>query len=163
MFEFLKKKEEKIIILGSPVKGNAVPIKEVSDPTFGDEILGKGIAIKPTEGKIFAPADGTIELLFDTLHAVSMTTDEGVELLVHIGLETVGLKGRNFEAHKTTGDKVKKGDLLITVDLEALKSEGFDTITPMIVCNTDNYQQVEGVTGKAVEQGEEVIRIKLKK
>ena len=86
MFDFLKKKDKGIEI-GAPVKGKAVPISQVSDPTFGEEILGKGVAIQPADGKIYAPADGTIEMLFDTKHAVSMTTTEGVELLVHIGLD----------------------------------------------------------------------------
>ena len=105
MFQLFKKKADGFEI-GAPVKGKAVPISEVNDPTFGDEILGKGVAIIPADGKIYAPADGKIELLFDTMHAVSMTTDDGVELLVHIGLETVTLKGKHFTAHKATGDTV---------------------------------------------------------
>lgn len=102
------KKKDKGIEIGAPVKGKAVPISQVSDPTFGEEILGKGVAIQPADGKIYAPADGTIEMLFDTKHAVSMTTTEGVELLVHIGLDTVALKGEHFTAHKGNGDAVKK-------------------------------------------------------
>ena len=150
MLQLFKKKSDGIVI-GAPVKGKAVPISEVNDPTFGEEILGKGVAI--------IPADGRIELLFDTMHAVSMTTDDGVELLIHIGLETVTLKGEHFTAHKATGDTVKKGDLLITVDLEAVKAAGFDVIT-MVVCNTGDYQAVEAVTGADVEPGESVLKIK---
>ena len=145
--------------IGAPVKGKAVPISEVSDPTFGEEILGKGVAFLPTEGKIYAPADGTIDLLFDTMHAVSMTTTEGVELLIHIGLDTVALNGQHFTAHKATGDAVKKGDLLISVDLDALKGLGIDTITPMVVCNTGDYQAVEAVTGQDVEPGAAVLHV----
>ena len=159
MFQLFKKKADGIEI-GAPVKGKAVPVSEVNDPTFGDEILGKGVAVIPSDGKIYAPADGKIELLFDTMHAVSMTTDDGVELLVHIGLETVTLKGEHFTAHKATGDTVKKGDLLISVDLEAVKAAGFDVITPMVVCNTGDYQAVEAVTGADVEPGDTVLRIK---
>lgn len=159
MFQLFKKKTDGIEI-GSPAKGKAVPISEVSDPTFGEEILGKGMAVIPSEGKIYAPADGTIELLFDTLHAMSMTTTDGVELLVHIGLDTVSLKGEHFTAHKATGDTVKKGDLLISVDLEAVKAAGFDVITPMVVCNTGDYQSVEAVTGADVEPGDTVLKIK---
>ena len=110
MFDFLKKKDKGIEI-GAPVKGKAVPISQVSDPTFGEEILGKGVAIQPEDGKIYAPADGTIEMLFDTKHAVSMTTTEGVELLVHIGLDTVALKGEHFTAHKGNGEKRRSSDL----------------------------------------------------
>ena len=120
MFDFFKKKEKGIEI-GSPVKGKTVAISNVSDPTFGEEILGKGVAIIPAEGRIYAPADGTIEMLFDTMHAVSMTTSEGVELLIHIGLDTVALKGEHFTAYKGNGDSVKKGELLIEADLDAVK------------------------------------------
>ena len=159
MFDFLKKKDKGIEI-GTPVKGKAVPISQVSDPTFGEEILGKGVAIQPADGKIYAPADGTIEMLFDTKHAVSMTTTEGVELLVHIGLDTVALKGEHFTAHKGNGDAVKKGDLLISVDLEAVKAAGYDVITPMVVCNTSDYQTVEAVTGSDVNPGDTVLILK---
>ena len=160
MFNLFKKKEEKGIEIGSPVKGKAVPLSQVSDPTFGEEILGKGVAIQPEDGKIYAPADGTIEMLFDTKHAVSMTTTEGVELLVHIGLDTVALKGEHFTAHKGNGDAVKKGDLLISVDLEAVKAAGYDVITPMVVCNTSDYQTVEAVTGSDVNPGDTVLILK---
>lgn len=159
MFDFFKKKDKGIEI-GSPVKGKAVPISKVSDPTFGEEILGKGVAIQPADGKIYAPADGTIEMLFDTKHAVSMTTTEGVELLVHIGLDTVALKGEHFTAHKENGDAVKKGDLLISVDLETVKAAGYDVITPMVVCNTSDYQTVEAVTGSDVNPGDTVLILK---
>ena len=155
MFQLFKKKEDGIEI-GAPVKGKAVPISEVNDPTFGDEILGKGVAIIPADGNVYAPADGNKHLM----HAVSMTTTEGVELLVHIGLETVTLKGEHFTAHKATGDTVKKGDLLISVDLDAVKAAGFDVITPMVVCNTGDYQAVEAVTGIDVEPGDTVLKIK---
>lgn len=159
MLQLFKKKSDGIEI-GAPVRGKAVPVTEVSDPTFGDELLGKGVAIIPTDGNVYAPADGTIEMLFDTLHAVSMTTSDGVELLVHIGLDTVSLKGEHFTAHKATGDTVKKGDLLITMDLEAVKAAGFDVITPMVVCNTADYQAVEPITGEEIEPGATVLKIK---
>ena len=110
MFGLFHKKEQKALELGAPVSGQAVPLQEVSDPTFGGEILGKGVAVRPTDGRIYAPADGEITLLFDTLHALSMTTDTGAELLLHIGLDTVALKGAHFKAHVKTGDKVRKGD-----------------------------------------------------
>ena len=115
MFSFFKKKEDGILI-GAPIKGKVVNITEVSDPTFSDCMLGKGIAIIPSDGNVYAPADGEISMLFDTLHAVSMVTTEGVELLIHVGLETVALKGEGFEAHIQNGDVVKKGDLLLTAD-----------------------------------------------
>lgn len=160
MFGFLKGKNKEIMI-GSPVKGKAVPVSEVNDPTFAEEILGKGVAIIPEDGKVCAPAAGEIGMVFDTLHAFSMTTKEGVELLVHIGLETVGLKGKGFEAHAKAGDKVEKGDLIITADLEVIKGEGLDTIIPVIVCNTDEYKEVESLAGKDVVVGDDVLKISL--
>ena len=143
MFGLFHKKEQKALELGAPVSGQAVPLQEVSDPTFGGEILGKGVAVRPTDGRIYAPADGEITLLFDTLHALSMTTDTGAELLLHIGLDTVALKGAHFKAHVKTGDKVRKGDLLLEADLKAIREAGYDVITPMIVCNTDCFAEVK--------------------
>ena len=150
MFGLFHKKEQKALELGAPVSGQAVPLQEVSDPTFGGEILGKGVAVRPTDGRIYAPADGEITLLFDTLHALSMTTDTGAELLLHIGLDTVALKGAHFKAHVKTGDKVRKGDLLLEADLNAIREAGYDVITPMIVCNTDCFAEVKAVTGAEV-------------
>lgn len=160
MFGFLKGKNKEIMI-GSPVKGKAVSVSEVNDPTFAEEILGKGVAIIPEDGKVCAPAAGEIGMVFDTLHAFSMTTKEGVELLVHIGLETVGLKGKGFEAHAKAGDKVEKGDLIITADLDVIKGDGLDTIIPVIVCNTDEYKEVESLAGKDVVAGDDILKILL--
>ncbi len=158
MFQFFKKKE--VPVIKAPVNGKAVPLSEVSDPTFGEGILGKGAAVIPSDGKICAPADGEIVLLFDTLHAVSLKTDNGAEILVHIGLDTVALKGDGFTAHVKNGDKVHAGDLLITADLEKIKAAGYDTITPVIVCNTDEFADVEPSVGKEVSVGDTLITLK---
>ena len=141
MFGFLKKKENKesSYTLGSPAKGKTVPLSEVNDPTFAEEMLGKGVAVIPAEGRICAPADGKIDMVFDTLHAVSMVTDYGAEVLIHVGLDTVKMNGEGFKGHVKSGDHVKKGDLLLELDLEKVKAAGYDTITPMIVCNTPDY------------------------
>ena len=96
MFGLFKKKKDKAHVLGAPAKGKAVSLKEVSDPTFSEGILGDGVAVIPSEGKIYAPADGTIGMVFDTLHAISLTTDFGAEVLIHVGLDTVQLKGEGF-------------------------------------------------------------------
>lgn len=109
MFGLFKKKKDKAHVLGAPAKGKAVSLKEVSDPTFSEGILGDGVAVIPSEGKIYAPADGTIGMVFDTLHAISLTTDFGAEVLIHVGLDTVQLKGEGFEGHVKAGDTVKKG------------------------------------------------------
>ena len=156
MFNLFKKKEKNHVI-GSPAKGQAVPLKEVNDPTFAEEMLGKGAAVIPEEGRIYAPADGEIGMVFDTLHAVSMTTDFGAEILIHIGLDTVKMKGEGFTGHVKAGDHVKKGDLLLEVDLEKVKAAGYDTITPVLVCNTPDYASVEGIESAHVNAGDDLI------
>ena len=156
MFNLFRKKEKNNVI-GSPVKGKAVPLKEVSDPTFAEEMLGKGAAVIPEDGKFYAPADGEIGMVFDTLHAVSMTTDFRAEILIHIGLDTVKMKGEGFTGHVKAGDHVKKGDLLLEVDLEKVKAAGYDTITPVLVCNTPDYASVEGIGSAQVNAGDDLI------
>ncbi len=162
MFDFLKKKKPLELVIGSPVKGKAVPLSSVNDPTFSEGMLGKGVAIQPTEGKIYAPADGTIGMVFDTLHAVSLTTKEGTEVLIHVGLDTVKMNGEGFTGFVHAGDTVKKGDLLLEVDLDKVKEAGYDTITPMLICNTDEYAAVNGLDGKEVKPGDDVIAITVK-
>ncbi len=161
MFDFLKKKPE-TFTLGAPVKGKAVSLREVNDPTFSDGLLGKGVAVVPSEGKVFAPADGEIAMVFETLHAVSMNADFGAEILIHVGLDTVTMKGEGFTGHVKAGDKVKKGDLLLEMDLEKIKAAGYDTVTPMLICNTDAYADVEGLPGKDVVPGDDILVIKKK-
>lgn len=159
MFGLFKKKEN-AICLGAPAKGKAVSIKEVNDPTFSEEILGKGVAVLPEVGEFYAPCDGKITLLFDTLHAISMETPDGVELLIHVGLDTVALKGEGFQAHVKSGDQVKKGDLLLTADLSKIKEAGYDVITPVIICNTDDFTQIQANTGMNVSAGDVVLELK---
>lgn len=131
----------------APVAGEAVPISQVSDPTFGEEILGKGVAIKPSEGKIFAPCDGKVDMMFETGHAVSLVSDGGAEILIHVGLDTVELKGKHYTIHAHNGDEVKKGDLLIEFDPEAITAEGYDVITPVVICNSDAYKDIRPHSG----------------
>ncbi len=124
-----------------PLKGELKPLKEVNDPTFSGEILGKGVAVIPSEGKLYAPFDGEVSMVFETKHAIGLVKDD-VEMLIHIGLETVSLEGKYFDAKVKAGDRVKKGDLLIEFDLEAIAREGFDTITPVIVSNADDFGEI---------------------
>ena len=145
--------------LCAPAAGNAVPVSQVPDPTFAEELLGKGIAIEPTEGKIYAPCDGTVDMMFETGHAVSLVADFGAEILIHVGLETVSLKGKHFTIHAANGDKVKKGDVLIEFDLDAIKAEGFNTITPMLVCNSADYSTFKTNVGKVVTNSDVVIEL----
>ncbi|MGL5312691.1 MAG: PTS sugar transporter subunit IIA [Peptostreptococcaceae bacterium] len=163
MFKKLKEKlgmkENKGIQIGSPIEGEAVSITEVSDPTFAQEILGKGIAIKPNKGRVVAPVDGEIAIIFETKHAVSLATDQGVEILIHVGLDTVNLKGEHFTAHVKAGDKVKAGDLLIEFEPEKIKEAGYDTITPMVICNTADFAQIKEAKLGSVLESETVVEI----
>ncbi len=146
--------------LGAPVQGETVPISEVPDPTFGEEILGKGIAIRPTDGHICAPCDGIISLMFDMGHAVSMVSDSGVEILIHVGLDTVKLKGTHYTVHCLNGDKVKAGQLLIECDLDGLRADGYDTITPVVICNSGDLQEVRANTGMTVSVGDTILTLR---
>ena len=143
----------------APMAGKAVPITEVPDPTFAEGMLGNGIAIEPTEGKVYAPCDATVDMMFTTGHAVSLVADCGAEVLIHVGLETVGLEGKPFTIHVANGDKVKKGQLMIEVDLEAVKAAGLPTITPMLICNTDDYPTFNTFVGKDVTNGDGVLAL----
>ena len=139
-------------MLCAPVKGRIIPIEEVSDPTFAEKILGDGAAIIPDIGLIVAPADATVESIFDTGHAVNLTTDNGAELLIHVGIDTVSLKGRHFKALVKNGDKVKTGQPMIEFDLDKIKEEGFDPTTMVVVTNHENYAEIIRSGDKAVEK-----------
>lgn len=157
---FLKKLFSKPTIdLYASVAGEAVPVSEVPDPTFAEEMLGKGIAVKPAEGKFYAPCDATVDMMFPTGHAVSLVADNGAEILIHIGLDTVSLNGEHFTVHAQNGDKVKKGDLLIECDLAAVAAKGFNTITPMLVCNSDDFDSFNTHVGKTVTNSDVVIEL----
>ncbi len=153
MFEKLKSKlfgSEKIVY--SPVEGEAISIKDVSDPAFSEEIVGKGIAIKPSVGRVVAPADGIVTIVFETLHAVCITTDDGMEILIHVGLDTVKLNGKHYKGHVNVNDRVKCGDLLMEFDIEGIAAEGYDTTTPVVICNHDNFSEIQPLLGKVLEK-----------
>lgn len=142
-----KKKEE----IGAPVSGKIIDITQVNDQTFAEKILGDGIAVMPSEGRFYAPCDGTLESLYPTGHAYSIKADTGAELLVHIGIDTVKLKGMYFTIHARQGQKVKKGDLLIEADIERIKEAGYDTVTPLIIMNTPDYKKIDKMSGDAIQ------------
>ncbi|MGN0156423.1 MAG: PTS glucose transporter subunit IIA [Lachnospiraceae bacterium] len=159
LFGKLFGKEESGIIT-APVSGKLVSIKEVNDPTFSEEILGKGVAIIPSDNQICAPATGTVTTVFPTGHAAALTTDDGAEILIHIGLDTVKLDGKHFTIHVSEGQKVSKGDLLLEADLEQIKAEGYDTITPIIICNSDDFSEISPADFQDVKQGETVLTLR---
>ena len=139
---------EEITVL-NPLAGEIVSLNQVKDATFSQEILGKGVAVVPAEGVVYAPFDGKVDMMFETGHAVGLTSDKGVELLIHVGIDTVNLKGQYFHPMKKTGDEVKKGDVLFTFEKEKIEQE-YDLMTPVIISNTNRYQEIKAVkTGKA--------------
>ena len=143
----------------SPLAGKAVALENVPDPTFAEGILGLGAAVEPSEGKITAPADGTVGTLFDTHHAIGLNLDNGAELLIHIGINTVELNGEGFTAHVSEGDRVKKGQNLITFDKELIASKGYKTVTPVIVTNPDEYSAVKRVADGNVTEKDVLIEL----
>lgn len=132
-------------VIIAPVSGEAVPLSETGDPAFAAETLGKGIAVKPSEGKVFAPCDATVSAVMG--HAVGLTCDNGAELLIHVGVDTVNLNGKHYTGHVEEGQRVKAGDLLLEFDIAAIEKEGYKTITPVIVTNSGDYADVERMTG----------------
>ena len=145
--------------LYAPIAGKAVSITEVPDPTFAEGMLGNGIAIIPSDGKVYAPCNAKVDMMFSTGHAVSLVSDSGAEILIHVGLETVGLEGKPFKLHANSGDTVKKGDLLIEADLEMIKAAGLNTITPVLVCNSDTYTTFDTIVGNDVTNADVVIKL----
>lgn len=135
------------ITIASPVNGEIVPINQVKDDTFAQEMVGKGVAIIPSDGKFYSPADGNLIALFPTGHAFCINSDDGAEILVHIGIDTVKLEGQHYTIHAKQGDTVKKGDLIVEVDLEGVKSAGYDVITPMIISNPNKFSNLEKKSG----------------
>ena len=147
-------------VLFACLNGTVVPLADVKDEAFASGVLGDGIAIEPSDGELVAPADGEISSTFETHHAVGMTTADGAELLMHIGIDTVKLGGKHFTYLVNEGDKVKKGQPLIRFELEAIKAEGYPVTTPVIVCNTDDYAAVAAKASGTVKQGDALLELK---
>ena len=158
-----EKKEDKVennSIIVAPIEGNAISLEEVGDGVFSEGMLGKGVAIEPAVGRAVSPVDGVVSTIFDTKHAVGLTSDNGVEVLIHIGLDTVKLNGKHFTTHVKAGDRVKVGDLLVEFDIEKIKEAGYPTVTPVIVTNTDSYKDVESITKGSVKEKDKLISVK---
>jgi PTS system beta-glucosides-specific IIC component len=143
----------------SPLAGNVIPLTSVDDAAFASEAMGKGIAIEPTEGKLYSPVSGVVSTIFRTGHCIAVVSDEGVEVLIHIGIETVKLKGKYFDVKVQEGATVKQGDLLIEFDFEQIKNEGYQCTTPIIITNTANYSDVIGTNKTAITPGEDLLTV----
>lgn len=162
MFDSLKKifeKNAKTISLKAVENGRTIPMNQVNDQTFAQELLGPGIAIEPSDGTVVSPIDGSIAMVMDTGHAVCIQGENGLEMIVHVGLDTVELNGKYYETHKKVGDQVKAGDILITFDLEKVVKAGYDVTTPIVITNLGDYKITKCLTGQQVKAGDEVIQL----
>lgn len=148
-----------IVNVATPVKGEVITLKAVADGMFSEEILGKGFAIKPVEGIVYAPFSGVITAVFDSKHAIGLTSDTGVELLIHVGIDTVQLNGEGYEYAVTKGQQVTLGDKLITFDLASISEKGFDTVVPVVVTNSSDFGDIITLTKAISEPGEQVMKV----
>lgn len=142
----------------SPIHGNVIPLSDVPDEAFGSGAMGQGVGIEPAEGRVYAPFDGTVEMIFDTKHAIGLTSSDRISLLIHVGLDTVELNGQYFTAHVSAGDSIKKGQLLLEFDLDKI-AEKYKTVTPVLVVNTDEYASVSGISGMKADNDTPIIKI----
>lgn len=154
-----EKTSGKEISINAPVTGRVIPLSQIPDAAFAEGAMGKGVGIEPHEGKVYAPFEGDVEMLFDTKHAIGLVSEQGVNVLIHIGLDTVELNGQYFTAHVNTGDHVQKGQLLIEFDMDKI-AENYSLITPVLVTNTEDYASVEGMSGMIADRETKIIRIK---
>ncbi|MGN1318893.1 MAG: glucose PTS transporter subunit IIA [Lachnospirales bacterium] len=143
----------------SPMDGKIISLSEVEDGVFSEGMLGEGIAVLPENGNVYAPFDGEVQMVYDTKHALGLMSNEGVELLIHIGIDTVKLEGKHYDVKVTNGQKIKKGDLLVVVDISGIEKEGYRTVTPVIVTNSDDFESVTPITG-GNKAGDKIITVK---
>ena len=161
--KILGKEEKKTgFTLVSPMEGEVISLSEVADPTFAEEMLGTGVAILPERERIVSPINGTVVQVFDTGHAVTLLSDEGVEVLIHIGLDTVKLQGEPFTKIAKDGQLVAIGDVLVEFDQNAIIAAGYETVTPVVICNSGDYWQFERASGQLVKEGDKIISFILK-
>lgn len=149
-------------VLFSPLAGKVIPLSDVKDPTFASGSLGDGVAIEPSGGKVVAPSDSKVKAIFPTGHAVALHTDEGLDVLIHVGLNTEKLDGRHFKVHAAVGDTVKKGDVLIEFDRDAICKEGYDITAPILICNSVEFSSIKGNVGDTVSELEKLVTARVR-
>jgi len=154
MFNFLKKDK---IVISAPLSGEIVALNDVPDAAFSSGVLGPGVAIQPSVGVVNAPADANVDTMFDTKHAVSLVSTDGAEILIHVGMDTVTLNGKHFTTFKETGDDVKRGDKLIEFAIDEIVAEGLKTVTPVVICNADDFTEITFTQATHVEAGDDLI------
>ena len=150
--------DDKVEIIDAPVSGEVVAAEDIPDDTFSEEIMGPTVGIMPVDDRIYAPFAGKVENVAEENHALLLTSDEGTELMIHVGLETVKLKGAPFTVQVREGDEIKQGDLLMSVDLDAIEAAGLNTMTVVVICNADELGKIDTSLGRKRE-GEEIFRI----
>lgn len=155
----VKSNSLKKVVISSPIKGETIKLEDIEDAAFATGVLGQGLAIKPTEGKVVAPVSGEITTLFPSLHAIGITSDEGVEILIHLGLDTVQLEGKGFKAHVKQGDKIVKGQELVTFDIDFIQESGYSIVTPVVVTNYNDYFEIAATESKSLELGDKAITV----
>lgn len=147
IFDRFRTKKKENFEICSPVKGDIIDVTKTNDPLFQSEGLGKGVGIIAEENILLSPVNGEIRTFFPTKHAIGITSDDGVDMLIHVGIDTVELNGKYFNAFKEQGDKVKKGDKLLEVDFDSIKNEGYDTTVLFVITNTQEYSSVKSCEG----------------
>lgn len=159
MFKKLFGSKQNEEVLYSPIEGEVLELSSIDDVAFASGVLGNGVAIMPTKGICVSPVDGKVETLFKTNHAIGIVTKSGVEILIHIGMDTVQLDGKHFTAKIKQGDEVKKGQELVEFDIDAIKEAGYSVVTPVVITNSDKYEKVCVVAKENVSIGEELIKL----
>ncbi|MFC6647783.1 PTS sugar transporter subunit IIA [Paenibacillus rhizoplanae] len=157
MYLYLPKLQNEEIY--APIAGEVKSLSEVSDPAFSQETMGKGIAILPSEGRVVSPIHGVVSVAFKKKHAVLLTSDDGAEVLIHVGIDTVKLGGKHFTLHVNQGDRVNVGDLILEFDRESIIQEGFDIITPVIISNTSDYAGITAVSQTTVKEKDALLKL----
>jgi len=161
LFSKKSKRTEETII--TPMSGKILPLEQVPDPVFSQKLMGDGVAIEPIEGAVVSPINGEVIQIFHTKHAIGIRSETGLELLIHIGLETVALNGKGFESHVKEGAKVKPGDLLITFDLEWIKENAASIITPIVITNSDIVESIHKEDSELTIKGQtNIMSVKVK-
>lgn len=157
----IQKPEMETGVVYSPLKGQVVPLEEVPDDTFAAKVLGDGMAVIPAEGKVYAPFDGTVEKVYDSGHAIGLCSTDGIELLIHIGINTVELEGKYYKIHVSDGDAIQKGDLLMDFDRKGIKEAGYLLVTPIILTNADDFDTIRFVGHGMVDYQDILVRIEV--
>ena len=156
IFDKLKKTK----LVSSPMNGEVLPLTRSGDPAHREEMLGKGALLIPSEGAVYAPFNGRAEMVFETRHALGLVSDDGVELLIHVGLDTVKLNGKHFRAYVKDNQIIKEGDLLLEFDMDGIKAEGYEIESPIVVTNTGNYKSIVVSAAGAIKKNETLLEIK---